>query len=157
MVIGLRKLLVGHRGLLIDSIARDLREGDSVHYAKAEPQELQGRLERLVDAFLVATGGSPKSFVDFVRRITMERIAEGYFVHEILTVLNVIEAKACDIVVRDATESRADRYLRHISRTISSTKDQLVQVYFIGKEEAEARAALLEREIKKTAAGARRP
>ena len=56
------------------------------------------------------------------------------------TLRNLIEAKACDVVSRDSSERTVDKNLGEVSRTISLTKDELVKVYFLGRQEAIARA-----------------
>lgn len=147
MVIGLRKMLATHRDGIVDFVTTGLQKGDSTRYQKIDGQLLRTRVAALVDAFLAAMGGRRQGFIDFVRRLTEERLVEGYFVYEIIAVLNLMEGRVCDLVGKDSSERAVDRNLEYVSRTVSLTKDELVKIYFLGKQAADSRVDALERKL----------
>ena len=149
----LHKLLAKQEESLVDSIIAGLDESDAVHYRQVDPQLLRTQVARVVDAFLESLEGTPESFVDFVRRLNEERLAEGYYLHEIQTALNVLDEKACAISLEHSAADKVDKHLLRISRTISLAKDQLALSYFLKRQEADTRVAALERRLQELGKG----
>jgi hypothetical protein len=69
--------------------------------------------------------------------MTEERMAEGFYLSEIQTALNTLDEQACDLALKHSEESKVDKHLLRICRTISLAKDELTRTYYLGKQQAE--------------------
>jgi len=149
----LHKLLLKHEEELVESIVAGLVASDSTRYREIDPAVLRERVAGLVGAFLESIVGAPESFVAFVHRLTEERLAEGYYLHEIQTALNVLDEQACAIALERSPEDRVDKHLLRIGRTISRAKDELAERYFLRQQEADTRVAALEQRLQELGRG----
>jgi hypothetical protein len=140
----LRRMLDKHKDKLVASIVEELRKSDAVHYQELEPEVLTERIVHLVDEFLDTMAGESKGFTEFILRLTEERMAEGFQLSEIQTMLNALDEQACDLALKHSDESKVDKHLLRICHTISQAKDQLAYTYYLGKQKAESRLEELE-------------
>ena len=141
------ELMHGRRDDLIETVVRRLRSSTAPHYQNLDPDLLRGRSERLVDTFLTALDDAPADFVRFIRRISEERISEGFFLPEIQTALNILEERAWQVAAAEAPAGDAEALVRDlglITGTIGAAKDQLARIYLQRKEQAESRADRLQ-------------
>jgi hypothetical protein len=133
-----------HKNKLVTSIVEGLRDSDAVHYKELDAALLHERIEHLVGEFLDTMAGESKGFTDFILRLTEERMAEGFDLSEIQTMLNTLDEQACDLALKHSDESKVDKHLLRICRTISLAKDELAYTYYLGKQKAESRLEELE-------------
>ncbi len=122
---------------LVAHVVAQVRRWNTPHYDTIEPQILAARVGRLVDAFVRSLDEGPVSFAMFVHELTEERIAEGYYLDEIQTVLNVLEEAMWQQVVATTPLEAQVRVLGQVSYIIGSAKDQVARVYLSHKERAE--------------------
>ena len=141
----LRRMLDKHKNKLVTSIVEGLRASDAVHYQQLDAALLNERIEHLVAEFLDTMAGEGKGFTEFILRLTEERMAEGFELTEIQTMLNTLDEQACDLALKHSDESKVDKHLVRICRTISLAKDELAYTYYLGKQSAESRLQELER------------
>ena len=149
MQAALPDLLAPRAADLAASLEREIRSPDAPHYRGTAPDVLRARCVRLVEAFLESVrAGGPAAFVGYVRAIAEERIAEGFFLAEIQQALSALEAQAWPVVVRAGGDvAEVARRLAVVSGIVGRGKDELARVYLAHKEQADSRAALLERRL----------
>jgi hypothetical protein len=129
---------------LTDALHQGLRGRGRSHYEALDAADLAQRCSRLVDAFLTSLEGEAGAFVDYVRRITEERIAEGFYLPEIQMALSLLEARAWHIVVDRSSIGALVGHLSVVTGTIGAAKDELARVYLAHKQRAEADLARLQ-------------
>lgn len=132
---------------LPEHLMGDLRTALAPHYQQAERELLRQRCQALVDAFLESAEGDVTALARHVRRITEERIAEGYYLSEIQRALNALEARVWETAVNESSVADLVGHLMLIRDAIGQAKDDLARVYLDHKERAEATVTRLEREI----------
>jgi hypothetical protein len=114
---------------------------------------LRGRAGDLVQSFLRSIKEKPALFLAYLTGIVENRISEGVFLHEIQTVLQILEEKAWWLVVDDVPMADQVRGLSRITGTIGAAKDQIAHIYLRHLERAELRAAVLQRCLDEQAKG----
>lgn len=129
--------MLAERDEFVAHIVAQLRRWNTPHYDTIETPVLTARVGRLVDAFLRSLDEGPVSFAMFVHELTEERMAEGYYLDEIQTVLNVLEEAAWQRVVASTPLESQVRLVGHVSYIIGSAKDQVARVYLTHKQKAE--------------------
>jgi hypothetical protein len=129
---------------LAAALFEGLRASRRSHYGTIDAADLTRRCARLVDAFLASLEGGPAAFVDYVRRITEERIAEGFYLPEIQQALSLLEARAWQIVVERSSVGALVGHLSAVTGTIGAAKDELARLYLAHKQRAEADLARLQ-------------
>ncbi len=122
---------VGDESLaLVDDLGAALKSSAaSPHYEAVDRATLDGRTRRLVDAFVAALEDGPQPFVDYVRHMTEERIAEGYYLPEVQTVLSLLEERVWRMVVAEAPVAELVSHLGCVTMVIGKAKDELARVY----------------------------
>lgn len=135
----LRTLLEEHSDTLAESLVTALRSSDAEHYQGTEPKLLRKRVKRVIRKFVAAMDGKGAPFTDYILALTEERIAEGYYLSEVQTLLNALDEQACAIAMDHAPTERLDRYLLRICHTVSRAKDAIAYAYFVHKQQAEER------------------
>ena len=115
-----------------------LHDAGRSHYATIDAADLAHRCARLVDAFLASLDRDAGAFVDYVREITEERIAEGFHLPEIQRALSLLEARAWQIVVDRSSIGALVGHLSVVTGTIGAAKDELARVYLAHKQRLEA-------------------
>jgi hypothetical protein len=143
----LRQILEPHRHELTDAVAGGLKASAAPHYQAVDPGLLFTRAARLVDAF-VAADGAPAPFIGYIQQLSHERIAEGYYLNEIQTALNLLDEHAWGFVAADAPAEEVVTLLGGVCRTVGAAKDELARIYLARSHEAEERASHLERRLK---------
>lgn len=129
---------------LTDALFEGLRGAARSHYESLEAADLARRCWRLVEAFIAAMGAGPAVFVEYVRRITEERIAEGFHLAEIQQALSLLEARAWRIVVDRSSVALVVPHLSVVTGTVGAAKDELARLYLAHKQRAEADLARLQ-------------
>lgn len=114
---------------LADELAAALKTAASPHYEAIDQMTLHDRTRRLVDAFVAALEDGPQPFVAYVRHITEERIAEGYYLPEIQAVLSLLEERVWRMVVTEAPVAELVSHLGCVTMVIGKAKDELARVY----------------------------
>jgi hypothetical protein len=146
MATHLRELLAPHRAALITAVFDGLRGSTAPHYQVIDPTLLNQRALRLVDAFLAANG-APPPFIGYIQQLSLERICEGYYLNEIQTALNLLDAEAWELVAESAAPTEVVRLLGHVCRTVGAAKDELARIYLARAQDCEERAGHLERRL----------
>ncbi len=132
---------------LIAAVERRLRGAATPHYQAADPGLLRERVGRLVGAFLDGACHGPEPFVKHVRRITEERIGEGYFLDELQLALGALEERAWQALVERSENDALVARLACITTLVGAAKDELARVYLLHKEQADLRACDLQRQL----------
>jgi hypothetical protein len=114
------------------------------HYEAIDAAALAKRCRLLVDVFVTALEGNGALFVDYVHRITEERIGEGFYLPEIQHALSLLESGAWQIVVERSNVASLVRNLGIVTGVVGAAKDELARVYLAHKQRAEADAARLQ-------------
>jgi hypothetical protein len=138
-------LIKDRRDDLVTTIVRRLKSSSAPHYRKIDQQLLRGRSERLVDSFLRAMRGEYAPFVDYVEKLTAERIDEGYHLQEIQLALSILEERSWQVAVEHCDVATLVPTLALVTTTIGTAKDRLAQLYLAHKERCESRVASLEK------------
>ncbi len=153
----LYRLLGGSSQDLIGTLERRLRTAAAPHYRAAEPGLLHERVARLVGAFLESTCSGPEPFVAHVRRLTDERIGEGYYLEEVQLALSALEERAWQLLTEHAEPDRLVGQLAFVTGLVGVAKDELARIYLRRKEHAELRAAELQRRLDELFKGTEQP
>lgn len=153
----LYRLLSGSSQDLIGTLERRLRTAAAPHYRAAEPGLLHDRVARLVGAFLEATCAGPEPFVGHVRRLTEERIGEGYYLDEVQLALSALEQRAWQLLTEHSDPERVVGQLAFVTSLVGNAKDELARTYLRHKERAELRAAELQRKLDELFKGTEQP
>ncbi|HET8646782.1 MAG TPA: hypothetical protein VFO85_14905 [Vicinamibacteria bacterium] len=127
---------------LTDALFDGLRGARNTHYETMEGADLCHRCWRLVEAFVASMDKGPSVFVDYVRRITDERIDEGFYLPEIQQALSLLEARAWHIVTARSSIGTLVGHLSVVTGTIGAAKDELARVYLAHRQRAQADLAL---------------
>lgn len=114
---------------LADELAAALKTAASPHYEAVDQVTLHGRTRQLVDAFVVALDEGPQPFIDYVRHMTEKRIAEGYYLPEVQTLLSLLEERVWRLVVAEAPVAELVSHLGCVTMVIGKAKDELARVY----------------------------
>jgi hypothetical protein len=146
MTTDLFELVRAEAAELAEVLARELRTAGTPHYLRAAPDVVRRRCHRLVKAFLESTRGHPAPFVKYVRQITDERIAEGYYLAEMQQALRLLEERVWRIAVEGSSIDRLVRHLGIVTGTIGAAKDELARAFLSEKQRAEAETARLRAE-----------
>jgi hypothetical protein len=125
-------------------LTSDLTLAQAPHYEQIDPGLLHARCQRLLEAFLASAHGNPRPFVDYVREITEQRIAEGYDLAEIQQALSALERRAWRLAVERSNVENVIAHLAAITSTIGAAKDELARIFLGHKQRAEASLELLE-------------
>lgn len=151
-------LLAAAAGDLLTTLERRLDSTAAPHYRDSHPALLHERCARLVGAFIEATvSGAPWGFAAHVRRITDERIAEGYHLSEIQLALSVLEGRAWQLAVERSSAGELVSNLAFVTGLVGQAKDELARAYLAHKEHADVRAAELQRRLDELFKGTERP
>ncbi len=143
---------------LVSTLERRLDSAAAPHYRDSQPGQLHERCTRLVGALLAATAeGAPWAFAAHVRRITDERIEEGYLLGEIQLALSVLEARAWQLAVEHSSADTLVRNLAFVTGLIGQAKDELARAYLAHKLRADARVAELQQRLDELFKGTERP
>jgi hypothetical protein len=136
-------MLAAERSAVIEAVFEKVRRPCAPRYREEELHRLHGRVERLVDELIASIDGDADRFIDYIRKITYERVHEGYHLNEFQHALSVLEREAWELCAT-RIETRRDLLagLGSITWIIGQAKDQLAQIYLTEKHHAEA---LLER------------
>lgn len=126
---------------IAEGLAKALKDASAPHYQATDDSTLQGRTRRLVDAFVVALDDGPHCFVGYVRDMAEERIAEGFFLPEIQTVLSLLEQRVWHMVVDEAPIGELVSQLGCVTTVVGEAKDELARVYLQHLVACEATAA----------------
>lgn len=145
-------MLKEEEGALAEELAEDLKRLGP-HYQIDDPQRVQQRSARLVAALIDSASGDPGPFVRYVRRIALERIAEGFCLGEIQRALTALEARAWEVPVDQSSIGSLIGHLSILSGTIGRAKDELASVYLEQKQKADRRVALLEQRLDELSKG----
>jgi len=137
----LAELLRAEAGAIVEELACELRRLDAPHYRALSDELLRLRCQRLVEAFLLSSGGNPRPFEDYVRQITSQRISEGYYLAEMQEALRLLEQRAWQLAVDGSNVASVVRHLGIITGTIGRAKDELARAFCAGKRRAEAALA----------------
>jgi hypothetical protein len=132
-------MLSAERSAVIESVFEKVRRPCAPHYRDEQLHRLHTRTERFVDELIASLSGDPDRFIDYVRRVTHERVHEGYHLNEIQHALSVLEREAWELCAT-RIDARKDLLegLGSITWTIGQAKDQLAQIYLAEKDHAEA-------------------
>lgn len=128
-------------GRLADELAEALRHAAAPHYEAADEATLRQRTRQLVDAFVAALDEGPPSFVDYVRRMTEERIGEGYYLPEVQSALSLLEERVWRMVVAEAPIGELVSQLGCVTMIVGRAKDEIALVYLERLSVCEAAAA----------------
>jgi len=146
-------VLWGKRVEISKTIVARLKTSGADHYQTMDGGVLQRRVDILVDTFLKSMKNRPGVFINYLRKIAEERISEGIFLHEIQTVLQILEEKCWQLIVKNVPLGDQVRCLSQITGTIGAAKDQLAHVYLQHLEKAELNAAFLKGRLDAMAKG----
>ena len=124
----LHTLLTDNRKELIKTLMRQLKNSHTPHYEIVGSQQLLKRCTQLVDAFMKAATGTPSLFIDYIKRITEERIREGYYLDEIQLALNILEAQSWELSIGNSNMPDVLEHLSIITGVIGNAKDQLARI-----------------------------
>ncbi len=147
------EVLLQNQAVLSETIIARLKTSGAVHYQNMDGGVLQRRVDILVDCFLKSMKNRPGVFINYLKKIAEERIPEGIFLHEIQTVLQILEEKSWQLVVENMPQMDQVRCLSQITGTIGAAKDQLAHVYLQHLEKAEMNAAFLKGRLDEMAKG----
>ena len=131
-------LIKAEASAIADDLASELRQANAPHYRNAGEALLRRRCQCLVVAFLESCGGNPAPFESYVREITAQRMAEGYYLEEIQQALTLLERRAWQLAVDGSSVGNLVRHLSVITGTIGRAKDELARAFFAKKQCAEA-------------------
>jgi hypothetical protein len=130
MATRLSEALRDEAGPIVDELFRALRSSaHTPHYRGAGEDLLRRRCEALMAAFVATCEGDPDAFGEHVRRITEERIAEGYYLQEMQRALSVLEAAAWHVVVDRSNVLNLVHHLSVITSVIGRAKDELASAF----------------------------
>jgi len=135
-------LLNEEKGVLVSEVANRLKNSSADHYRHTELSRLLSNCNKLIQAFGVALKEEQEGFTESVRKISQDRIKEGFDLEEMQFALNTIEEmvwRQCIEKVDDEEEKLEDLHL--IASLIGSAKDILARQYLEVSQEAAAAAA----------------
>jgi hypothetical protein len=153
MSANLAEFLKDDEGALAEGLAEDLKAANAPHYRGSDPALLRSRCAALVAAFVESGAGDPSPFVRHVRRVTEERISEGYYLPEIQHALSSLEARAWRSAIERSNILGLTRNLSIITITIGQAKDELARLYLAHKETAEKTVARLQERLDELSKG----
>jgi hypothetical protein len=131
-------LIRAEASAIAEDLASELRQAQAPHYRDTGESLLRLRCQRLVEAFLESCSGNPAPFESYVREITAQRMAEGYYLEEIQQALTLLERRAWQLAVDGSSVGNLVRHLSIITGTIGRAKDELGRAFFARKQAAEA-------------------
>jgi hypothetical protein len=114
---------------IADELAGALHDARTPHYRGAGEELLRRRCQALTTAFLRECGGDPDAFAEHVRRVTHERIAEGYYLEEMQRALCVLEAAAWHVVVDRSNILDLVPHLTVVTSVIGRAKDEIATAF----------------------------
>jgi hypothetical protein len=144
MTTDLRAIVGAEAGAIADHVRHGLQSEKTPHYRACSDRLLRLRCQRLVDAFIEATGGDPEPFVAYVRAIASRRMAERVGLDELQRALTLLEGRAWTTVTERAAIGDLLDDLLLVTRTIGLAKDELAQRYLAGTRQAADRVSELE-------------
>jgi hypothetical protein len=129
MPTGLCDALREEAARIADELLRALHSAQTPHYRGAGEDLLRRRCHALVLAFVESCDDEPGSFSEHVRRVTQERIAEGYYLQEMQRALCVLEAAAWHVTVDRSNVLNLVRHLSVVTSVIGRAKDELAVAF----------------------------
>ena len=114
---------------IADELVGALDDARTPHYRGVGEDLLRRRCGALLAAFLEACGGEPDAFGEHVRRVTDERIAEGYYLQEMQRALSVLEEAAWRVVVDRSNIGDLVRHLTVVTSVIGRAKDEIASAF----------------------------
>jgi hypothetical protein len=129
MPTGLCDALREEAARIADELFRALHSAQTPHYRGAGEGLLRRRCHALVMAFVESCDDEPGSFSAHVRRVTQERIAEGYYLQEMQRALSVLEAAAWHVTVDRSNILNLVRHLSVVTSVIGRAKDELAVAF----------------------------
>ena len=141
MTIHLHQLLLENRSYLEDELFLRLIGLESLESRNTPEATLRHRVTRLVDAFLANFNESPRAFLAHMEKITEERISEGIALHQLQTILQVLEEKTWHLVVELVPQEDQVSCLGLTTLIIGTAKDHIAEIYLQHLERAEATVA----------------
>src|SRR6185436_13846920 len=136
-------LIQAEAGAIADELASELRRSNAPHYLRLDERLLRHRCQQLVQAFLESCTGRPAAFEAHVRRITEQRMSEGFYLDEMQQALTILERRAWQVAVEGSNVAQLVRHLSIVTGTIGRAKDELARTFFSGKQRADAALARL--------------
>ena len=140
----LAKLIHAEAGAIADELASELRRANAPHYRRLAEGMLRRRCQELVQAFLESCVGRPGAFEAHVRRITEQRMGEGFSLDEMQQALTILEQRAWQVAVEGSNVAQLVRHLSVVTGTIGRAKDELARMFYSGKQRADAALARLQ-------------
>jgi hypothetical protein len=114
---------------IADELFTGLQTAQTPHYQGAGEAVLRRRCRALVEAFVDSCDGEPDAFSAHVRKVTRERIAEGYYLVEMQRALSALEAAAWRVVVDRSNVNDLVKHLGIVTSVIGRAKDELARAY----------------------------
>ena len=114
---------------IADELFRALHSAQTPHYRGTGEALLRRRCYGLVIAFVESCDGEPDVFSEHVRRVTRERIAEGYYLQEMQRALSVLEAAAWHVTVDRSNILNLVPHLTVVTSVIGRAKDEIAVVF----------------------------
>jgi hypothetical protein len=139
----LAELIQAEAGAIADELASELRRSNAPHYHRLGEGVLRRRCQELVQAFLESCVGRPGAFEAHVRRITEQRMSEGFYLDEMQQALTIVEQRAWQVAVQGSNVAQLVRHLSIVTGTIGRAKDELARAFCAGKQRAEGAIARL--------------
>lgn len=152
MISPLCQLFLDAENELVHDIMGQLRQSTAQHYLDLEWDELHRRVQKLVAHFEIAMKEKPGSFGDYIEALAHERIAEGFFLNEVLTALRILEERCWRVAAESLSPQALVPCLARVTGTIGAAKDRLANVYVHHLEKAEDEALLWQRRYEELAA-----
>ena len=139
----LAQALSDEAAIIADELFTGLHTAQTPHYQGAAEGLLRRRCRALVEAFVDSCDGEPEAFLAHVRKVTRERIAEGYYLVEIQRALSALEAAAWRVVVNRSNINGLVKHLGIVTSVIGSAKDELARAYLDDAASVRERLRLL--------------
>ena len=135
----LYRLLKEHREALAASTLRRVVASGAPHYARVQAGEVQSRIRGLAAALVESVRPSRHALVDHVRRITEDRVEEGFGLGEIQMALGCLEEEVWRLCIAQVPD-RLDlvRCLGIATGIVGQAKDELARVYLERKVQGDA-------------------
>jgi len=114
---------------IADELFGALHSAQTPHYRGAGEELLRRRCHDLVIAFVESCDGEPAVFSEHVRRVTQERIAEGYYLQEMQRALSVLEAAAWHVTIDRSNIADLVHHLTVVTSVIGRAKDELAVAF----------------------------
>ena len=134
-------------GLVSDAVNR-FKTSSAEHYSRADFNGLRSKCSSLIQSLNMAVKEEHKDFPEYVRKISKDRIREGYDLDEMQFALNTIEElvwRLCLEKVADEKEKLEDLCL--LTRLIESAKDGVARQYWEASQDEVAHAAPIWRKM----------